>query len=702
MHPDGHHLRNCRRCEATAATARSSLPSIGDLADPAGRATPLAVGMAGTMLRLRGYLAPSLVARPTRVLLSEASPAPCLLCGNVHGPGASVFVAPRGAVASDIAMHEAADVTGRLEIGAARDVGLVDAVVERAAAARASTPDRRRPSPRQTPRRTARLASANGAGAADTILRNGRIHTVDGAARTVDSVAIRDGRFIAVGSAEEVARHAGPDTEIVDLAGRTVIPGLIDSHVHQFYVALNVPTVRLLDARSIADVQRRIGARVAATPPGEWVVGSSGWHESLLEEGRMPTRWELDEVSPDNPVIIPRGGHVVTVNTRALERAGITRETPDPTGGVIVRDPATGEATGVLLETAAYFARRVAPRLPEPAEMARLVKEAMRELNSFGIVGAVDPVIDESGIAVYRRLRDAGEITVRTDLLYYARDRAETEKGIAAMAAEDSDDMLRFAGIKFMLDGGVEGARLREPYRIVPGEQPRSDYHGLLMTPPGGEDEFVDALRLVAEAGLQAQTHGVGDETIDVIVRAYERVDRDLPIRDLRWVLMHVFLPSDAALATMKKIGVLATVQDHPVLLGHNKRRWWGDERAAAAIPIRKLIDAGLMVGGGSDGPVVPVDPFLSMWWMATRRTLKGYALGPEHAITAREALDLYTINNSRILGVDDERGSIEPGKLADLAVLSQDILAVAPDDIRNTTALLTMVGGKVVHRAGM
>jgi predicted amidohydrolase YtcJ len=369
---------------------------------------------------------------------------------------------------------------------------------------------------------------------------------------------------------------------------------------------------------------------------------------------------------------------------------------------VIVRDPATGEATGVLLETAAYFARRVAPRLPPPEQMERLVKEAMRELNSYGIVGAVDPVIDESGIAVYRRLRDAGAITVRTDLLYYARDKAETEKGIAAMAAEDSDDMLRFAGIKFMLDGGVEGARLREPYRIVPGEQPRSDYHGLLMTPPGGEDEFVDALRLVAEAGLQAQTHGVGDEAIDVIVRAYERVNRDVTIRDLRWVLMHVFLPTDAALATMRKIDVLATVQDHPVLLGHNKRRWWGDERAAAAIPIRKLIDAGLTVGGGSDGPVVPVDPFLSMWWMVTRQTLKGYALGPEHSITAQEALELYTINNARILGVEDDRGSIEAGKLADLAVLSQDILAVEPDDIRNTTALLTMVGGKVVHRAGM
>ena len=165
---------------------------------------------------------------------------------------------------------------------------------------------------------------------------------------------------------------------------------------------------------------------------------------------------------------------------------------------------------------------------------------------------------------------------------------------------------------------------------------------------------------------------------------------------------LHVFLPSDEAIETMAEIGVLATVQDHPVLLGHNQRRWWGDERAAAAIPIRRLIDAGLLVGGGTDGPVVPVDPFLSMWWMVTRQTLLGYELGPDQAISAKEALELYTINNARIMGVEDRRGSIEPGKLADLVILSQDIVEVDPDEIRNTRALMTMVGGKVVHRDGI
>jgi predicted amidohydrolase YtcJ len=160
---------------------------------------------------------------------------------------------------------------------------------------------------------------------------------------------------------------------------------------------------------------------------------------------------------------------------------------------------------------------------------------------------------------------------------------------------------------------------------------------------------------------------------------------------------MHIFLPSDAAIAGMRDLGIVATAQNHPVLLGHNQRRWWGDERAAYAIPIRKLNEAGILVGGGTDGPVVPVDPFLSMWWMTTRGTLNGYKLGPEHAISASDALRLYTINNARIMGLARERGSIEVGKLADLAVLSQDVLSVPPETIRDTRALMTIVGGKVV-----
>jgi predicted amidohydrolase YtcJ len=531
---------------------------------------------------------------------------------------------------------------------------------------------------------------------ADLVLRGGKVITVDQAWHVAQAVAVSHGRFVAVGDDATVARFVGPNTQVIELAGKTVVPGLIDSHLHQLFAALNGPAVQLLGAKTVADVQTAIGERVSRTEPGKWVMASSGWHESILEEGRMPTRFELDKVSPNNPVFIPRGGHVITVNSKALELAGITKDTANPDGGVIVRDE-KGEATGVLLENAAYLVRKILP--PPPANMAELLKIAMRDLNSYGIVSVIEPGVDERQIALYRAVHDAGEMTVRTDVLYRALRKADVEKGIAALKAQKNDDMLRFVGIKFLLDGGVEGGRMNWPYRLVPGEQTDAAYRGVLLLPPGGEDEYVAGLRLIADAGLQAQTHAVGDETIDVILRSYARVNAEKPIRDLRWTIMHLFHPSDAALKKMAEIGIMATMQDHPVLLGHNQRRWWGDEHAAYAIPIRKTIDAGVLVGGGTDGPVVPVDPFLSMWWMTTRQVLKGYVLGKEHAITAKEALQLYTINNARIMGVENERGSIEVGKLADIAVLSQDILAVPPDAIRDTKAHLTVVGGKIVYR---
>src|SRR4051794_34731122 len=543
------------------------------------------------------------------------------------------------------------------------------------------------------------LASPALAQPADLVLRGGKIITVDNGWHVAQAVAVRGGRFVAIGDDATIARYVGQNTQVIELAGKTVVPGLIDSHLHQLFAALNGPAVQLLGAKSVADVQKAIGERVAHTEAGKWVTASSGWHESILEEGRMPTRSELDAVSPNNPVFIPRGGHVITVNSKALELAGITRDTQNPDGGVIVRDE-KGEATGVLLENAAYLVRKILPS--PPANMADLLKIAMHDLNSYGIVGVIEPGVNEQQMALYNSLRQAGEMTVRTDVLYRALKKSEVEKGIAAIKAQKNDDMLRFVGIKFLLDGGVEGGRMNWPYRIVPGEQPDPNYRGVLLLPPGGEDEYVEALKLIADAGLQAQTHAVGDETIDVIVRSYGSVNAEKPIKPLRWTIIHLFHPSDAALKRMAEIGIMATMQDHPVLLGHNQRRWWGDEHAAYAIPIREAIHAGILVGGGTDGPVVPVDPYLSMWWMTTRQVLKGYALGKEHAITPKEALTLYTINNARVMGEEHDRGSIEVGKLADLAVLSQDILAVPPDAIRDTKALMTVLGGKIVYRNGL
>lgn len=533
---------------------------------------------------------------------------------------------------------------------------------------------------------------------AHTILHNGRIVTADAGFTIAEAVSIRDGRFETVGTSAEVLAGATPATQVIDLGGRTVLPGLFDSHLHLYMTALEAPRVPLIDCRSIADVQAAIAARVATTPKGEWIIARMGWHESLLKENRLPTRDELDAVAPDNPVFVPRGGHVGSGNSLALAAAGISEETADPPGGLIVREIGSERPTGLLLETAAYMLRKVLPP-PPPAETEKaLLKDAMRLLNSYGIVATMDPGLNRHQIEVYDSLRDEGALTVRTDLMFRANTLEDTKVGVGYAGFRD-DDMLRFVGVKFMLDGGVEGALHYDPYRIVPGEQNDPDYRGLSLLPAGGEPEFVECLKLVARAGMQAQTHGVGDHCIDTIVRCYLKAAEDTPIRDLRWVVMHLHNPTEEVFARIRDGGILVTAQDQSVLLGANKVKWWGRPRAEWSTPIRRMIDEGLLVGGGTDAPILPIDPFICMWWMVTRKTLQGDCLGPDQAITPREAVELYTINNAKIMGVADSRGSVEPGKLADLVVLSQDILSVAPDDIRNTRALLTLLGGQVVHR---
>lgn len=534
--------------------------------------------------------------------------------------------------------------------------------------------------------------------AADTILRNGNILTVDNDFNVASAVAIDDGEFVAVGADDDVANYEGSDTTVIDLDGGTVIPGLLDNHLHQNRAALNAPLVSLLEARSIADVVDLIGERVEATEPGEWVQASSAWHESTLEEGRLPTRTELDEVSPDNPVFIPRGGHVVTVNSAALDLAGITADTGDPDGGVIVRDE-SGEPTGVLLEHATELVEDVLPPSPPLEKQAEHIKDFMGELNAYGVVGVVEPGLYDDQIEVYRQLHADGDMTVRTHMLYRIQDLESAEHFVESYNRDGDDGMLSIDGVKYLLDGGVEGARLYEPYQVVEGEQPDPNYRGVMLLPKqGGEEELVDALRLVAEENWQAQIHAVGDETIDTAVDAMTKIDEETSIESLRWAIMHIFLPTDEAMARMKDLDILATVQDHAFLLGHNQLRYWGEDRAGYAIPIRALLDAGVETSGGTDAPVLPANPFYSISWMVTRELLNGDVLGPEQAITREEALQLWTIRSAYLMGVEDTQGSIEQGKRADLAVLSDDIMSVSDDEIADITAVATMLDGEFVH----
>jgi len=534
----------------------------------------------------------------------------------------------------------------------------------------------------------------------ETILYDGTIRTVDEADSVAEAVAIRDGRFLAVGDTDEVRALAGPDTDERDLAGRTVIPGLVDSHLHLRQVGMDLDRVTLFDARSIADVLDAVEAEASSLPDGEWVLGGWGWHESQLDEERLPTRSELDEVAPDNPVFIPRGAHVAVVNSAAMARAGIDDDRADPDGGTIVRNPDTGKPNGVFLENART--ELLEPVLPERGvdDYVADVERAMDELNSRGVTAAMEPGLERDELRAFQRVAVDGHPTVRTCMYVRVYEPDDVREGGSYFHAGFGNEMLKVGGVKYMLDGGVEGARLSEPYRVVDEVQEQTDYHGHFLLPEGGEDALYEIFELAAERDHQVQTHVVGDEAIELLLDAYEAADDVRDIEPLRWTAMHVFLPRDDQIARMKDLGVLPTVQNHSTYLGRNMELLWGEERAAKAIPIRTLLDAGMTVGGGTDAPVVPWFPFESIWWMVTRNTVTAGTLGPEEAITPEEALRLWTRDAAYTMHWEDEIGSIEPDKRADLAVLDRDILTCDPDDIRDTEVELTLVGGDVVHDA--
>jgi hypothetical protein len=538
---------------------------------------------------------------------------------------------------------------------------------------------------------------------ADLVLRGGNILTFDPRQTRIHALAVANDRIVALG--DEAEALIGPATRVIELGGRTVIPGLFDSHIHTMMGGLNEIAVSLEQARSIADVQAAFAARARATPKGNWIRGSSAWHESQLVEGRLPNRFELDAVTPDHPVIMRRGGHVVVGNSAALALAGINKNTPDPQHGVIVRDPATGEPTGVLVERAAFslLLKHVPP--PSRAEHVAGLTAFTKKLNSRGITSTLEPGLTLDEIAAYMELWHRKAMTTRVRILQRVHCVDDVEALSSVLAPDFGDDRLRIGGFKFSADGGIEAAFMHEPYRVVEGEQLDPHFVGKLVLPPGGRDELKEMFTIAASRGWQFQVHMVGDAAIDAMLELVEQVATKYPLGDLRWTMVHIFLPSEQALARIKRLGLRATVQDQPVKLGHNMIRYWGEPRAAGSIPIRSILAAGIPTGGGTDAPVVGWNPFESIWWMVTRQVYTQSAtrvLGADEAIDRAVALDLYTRGSAETCFMEDKVGTIEVGKLADLAVLTDDPLTVPAERLRDVRAALTLLGGQIVHRDGL
>lgn len=535
---------------------------------------------------------------------------------------------------------------------------------------------------------------------ADTVYVNGHILTVDKAFSVAQGVAVKDGRFLAVGSSAEVQNYVGPATRVVDLQGRTVIPGLMDSHSHMIGAGTAETRAQVIRARTVAQAQAIIGDFIKAkkVPAGEWVQ-TSRWHPpSQLQERRYLTRQEIDAVSPDHPVFVETVGHFAMANSRALALAGITRTTPDPVGGKIYRD-ANGDATGLLEETAMDLVSNKIP-VPTTEQLLTQIAAAQRIYNASGITSTIDAALSEDEIEGYRTVAARGQATVRTGVMWISRaaTAAEFEQMLKKARFKDNtgDDWVRTAGIKIVSDGGMtlKSAYVRDGFADDPHN------HGTLALDPA---EYKKSVILANRYGWRVGTHAVGDAAADLVLDAYEGADRDRSIQGRRFVLIHGSLMTREQIQRAKRLGVRVDAQN--VFMWDKAatvERYMGAKLANRAVPSRWLLDT-LGVQGtaaGTDNQVNLLNPFVGLYIMVTRKDPNGKVYGADQALTREEALRLYTNAGPYYTFEEATKGSIEPGKLADMVVLSADYMAVPDEQIKSIKPLQTIVGGKVVYEA--
>jgi predicted amidohydrolase YtcJ len=533
---------------------------------------------------------------------------------------------------------------------------------------------------------------------------------MDAAGTRACAVAIAGDRVLAVGPDDEALALARDDARVESLDGRVVLPGLIDPHNHLLATGALLDNVELYDCRSIGEVVDRVAARVAAAKPGEWVVGR-GWDESLLAERRHPTRRDLDPVSPANCVVLHRVWNRLVANSAALAACGISRETPDPDEGLYAggfeRD-FDGAPTGLFRDAAKELVLRHVPVLDEDTRVAA-IERACRAYNAVGLTTVAEPGLYPYEMRAFARARDDGRLTVRTDMLAAAwgwaaaaawstgppLSEAELPERILGLAADREDgDLLRVGGVKLLPDGGVgdRTARLFEPYAGDPAGR------GQWVVEPERLHEHV---RFVHEAGLALDVHTCGDEAQAVTVGAIADAQEESPKPWLRHRVHHAYLPTARVLRQMARHRIAALVSSPFLLhLGESFVTSLGEARAARVMPMRTYLTAGVPLAGSSDSPITSFDPWQGIRAAVTRRTVAGRLLGEAERLTVDEAIRSYTADAAAALGLERDRGTLEPGKLADCVVLDRDPWYVEAGELDRVRAVATMLGGSWVHDA--
>jgi predicted amidohydrolase YtcJ len=529
-------------------------------------------------------------------------------------------------------------------------------------------------------------------GASDAIYIHGKIITVDPRFTIAEAIAITGGKFEAVGATAEIQKLAGPATRIIDMHGRTVIPGLEDSHLHN---AGGGPGVDLSNARSLPDVLAAVGRRAKTTASGGVIVSNGDWHEAQLTEQRLPLRRDLDTVSPNNPVVLIRGGHEYILNSAALLKWHIDKRTAAPEGGQISRYP-DGEPNGELIDKARTLVTLPASQLTREQQIDNWVAQ-YHKLNAAGLTSVRHPGISLDQYRLLQEMQRRGLLSIRLNVLLSAPpnpDAANVRAFIesSGVQPDEGDEWLRVGGMKLIADGGFEGGWMRDAYEEPYGHH--GAYHGLQLIPT---DRYIGIVKQLNRLGWRVGTHAVGDAAIDQVLAGYEAANSEHSIVGKRWAIEHGFIPRDEQFARMRALGLVVTVQNHLYLAGPSLVRYWGPARAAWVTPVRAYLDHGIALAAGTDASVVPYPPLWTIYHFVTRDTISGGVLGADQKITRQEALGLSTINNAYLTFEEKAKGSIEPGKLADFVVLAEDILTIPDKRIEKMKVLMTVVGGKAV-----
>ena len=530
---------------------------------------------------------------------------------------------------------------------------------------------------------------------ADLIILSAKIVTMDAAHSVASAMAIRDHHILATGTDAEISGCASPRTQTLDLQGHVILPGLIDVHTHALEWAKNLlrndidpgyPKVH-----SIAEITKAIAERAASVPKGQWIRGA-GWDESKLAEHRYITRKDLDAVAPDNPVWLEHfTGHLGVANSRALELARVTRDTPTPSGGVIDKDD-SGEPTGVLKDNAQNLIQAVLPA--DPADLAiRAVQVVNEKALEVGLTSIHDISLPADAMRAYQQAHREGWLKLRVQMAPLVSSVADAQAlANTGLYTGFGDDSVKLGAAKMFADGGM-AAKTIGVYTPAAGEPGNL---GLLIWKP---EEMQKAHNTLAAAGWQLETHAIGDRAMDEVLDSYQAVMKDHGLKEPRFRIVHAGFSTPAIQKRMRELHVL--VDGNPAFvywLGAFFAKY-GPERVRWAYPAKSYFDNGIIAAGTSDVPVTPITPWWGIWALVARQEMQsGQVLAPEERVSILQALEMYTRNPAYIGFEEQQKGSLESGKLADFIVVDRDVLQAPSDQLKDVQVLKTFVGGELVY----